>query len=53
MVQGSYGSLNEMTEEYKVTEEDIKEMEEFWEDPRNILNLIDLLFLDDDRRIPS
>lgn len=42
-----------MTEEYKVTEEDIKEMEEFWEDPRNILNLIDLLFLDDDRRIPS
>lgn len=31
-----------------MTEEQVKETDRFWENPQNIMNLIDLLFLYDD-----
>lgn len=39
----------------QVTEEQIRETENFWEDPKRVLALIDLLFLEEDRKkiIPS
>ena len=32
----------------QVTEEQIRETDKFWENPQNILNLIDLIFLSGD-----
>lgn len=45
----------EEEETIQVTEEQIREVEHFWEDPKRVLALIDLLFLDEDRKkiIPS
>lgn len=45
----------EEKEEIQVTEEQIRETENFWDDPKRVLALIDLLFLDEDRAkiIPS
>ena len=41
--------------ECELTDDLTRETEEFWKDPRKIMNLIDLLFLweDDDNRICS
>lgn len=38
-----------------MTDDLIRETDRFWDDPKKIMNLIDLLFLwdDDDRRICS
>lgn len=38
----------EEKEEIRVTEEQIRETENFWEDPGRVLALIDLLFLGED-----
>ena len=45
----------EEKEKIQVTEEQIREVEHFWDDPKRVLALIDLLFLDEDRKkiIPS
>lgn len=50
MVQGLDGDGIEMKEkeETLVTEEMIQEADRLWENPRMIMNLIDLLFLWDD-----
>lgn len=42
-------------ESIQVTEEQIRETENFWEDPQKVMYLVDLLFLDEDRNkiIPS
>ena len=42
-------------EETRVSEDLIRETDRFWEDPRNVMNLIDLIFLldDDKKTIPS
>ena len=58
MVQGLDGIGIEMkeTEQSPVTEEMIQEADRLWENPRMVLNLIDLLFLFDDpdkKQIPS
>lgn len=55
MVQGLDGDGSEMKEQ-QVSGDLIQETERFWENPKNILNLIDLIFLwdDEDRKnIPS
>ena len=45
----------EEEESIQVTEEQIRETENFWDDPKRVLALIDLMFLDEDRKkiIPS
>lgn len=45
----------EEKETIQVTEEQIRETDRFWDDPKRVLALIDLLFLDEDRKkiIPS
>ena len=45
----------EEKENIQVTEEQIRETENFWDDPKRVLALIDLMFLDEDRKkiIPS
>ena len=45
----------EEEESIQVTEEQIRETETFWDDPKRVLALIDLMFLDEDRKriIPS
>ena len=45
----------EEKEEIQVTEEQIREVENFWDDPKRVLALIDLMFLEEDRKkiIPS
>lgn len=45
----------EEKESIQVTEEQIRETETFWDDPKRVLALIDLMFLDEDRKriIPS
>lgn len=58
MVQGLDGVVNEMKEkeQSQVTDEMIQEADRLWENPRMIMNLIDLLFLWDDpdkKQIPS
>ena len=58
MVQGLDGVVNEMKEkeQSKVSEDLIQEADRLWENPRMIMNLIDLLFLWDDpdkKQIPS
>ena len=60
MVQGLDGLVNEIGMEEKeqspVTEEMIQEADRLWENPRMIMNLIDLIFLWDDedrKQIPS
>lgn len=42
-------------EECGVTEDQIRKVEKFWEDPENIMRLLDLLFLceDQEKKIPS
>ena len=35
-------------EQHQLTEEMIREVDRFWEDPQRIMNLIDLLFLFED-----
>lgn len=35
-------------EKCEVTEEQVRKAEHFWEDPQNIMRLLDLLFLYDD-----
>ena len=45
----------EEKETIQVTDEQIRETENFWDDPKRVLALIDLMFLDEDRKkiIPS
>ena len=49
MVQGFDGDVRQ------VTEEDTRKVESFWDDPRNILHLIDLIFFYEENKeqIPS
>ena len=53
MVQGLDGLVNEIDMEEKeqsqVSEDLIQEADRLWENPRMIMNLIDLLFLWDDQ----
>ena len=37
-----------VNEQIQVSEEHIREAEHFWEDPQNIMRLLDLLFLYED-----
>ena len=59
MVQGIDGLVNEIDMEEKeqsqVSEDLIQEADHLWENPRMIMNLIDLLFLweEDKKIIPS
>lgn len=59
MVQGLDGLVNEIDMEEKeqsqVSEDLIQEADHLWENPRMIMNLIDLLFLweEDKKTIPS
>ena len=50
MVQGLDGDGIEMKEkeEFPVSDDMIQETERFWESPKKIMNLIDLLFLWED-----